>query len=92
MVYCGTNRNRCTCRESESVFVEELKLIIAKQIEILKANESSFKQALIECFSSDDTKLLESEIKSLDNDINDLVDKKNKIESLQSIASREMKR
>lgn len=91
MVYCGTNRNRCTCRESESVFVEELKLIIAKQIEILKANESSFKQALIECFSSDDTKLLESEIKSLDNDINDLVDKKNKIESLQSIASREMK-
>ena len=54
MIYCGTNRNRCTCRESESVFVEELKLIIAKLIATLKKNIPGFKKLLISFFKSND--------------------------------------
>ena len=91
MIYCGSNRSRCLCRESESVFVSELKSIIAKQIEMLRANESSFKKALMDVFSQDDTKLLEKQISALDDEINELINKKKSIDSLESMAAREIK-
>ena len=91
MLYCGSNRQRHTCKNGESVFVEELNQIILKQIEILKANETSFKRALMEAFSSEDTKSLESEIEVLDGEINALVEKRKTIDSLETIAAREIK-
>ena len=43
---CGSNRAMLTCRESESVFLDDLKAILIKQIGILKSNPIEFKNAL----------------------------------------------
>lgn len=43
---CGSNRAMLTCRESESVFLDDLKAILIKQVRILKSNPIEFKNAL----------------------------------------------
>lgn len=50
MLYCGSNKSRRLCSKSESVFVDDLDLIIPMQAKILKDNEYLLKTALVEAF------------------------------------------
>ena len=72
MFYCSSNRTRKLCKESESVYQDELSVIIAKQIQILKANEKAFKEAVIDAFGKDKTATLEEKIKALNDEISKL--------------------
>ena len=55
MFYCRSNQSRKLCKESESIYQDDLCLIITKQIQILKSNIKAFKEALIDTFSKDKT-------------------------------------
>lgn len=57
MLYCGSNRNGLQCRKSESLFCDILEDIIVKQINVILANKSYFKEWLLNGF-----KINESEI------------------------------
>ena len=82
MFYCSSNRTRKLCKESKSVYQDELSMIIAKQIQILKANEKAFKEAVIAAFGKDKSAVLETEIRKLNEEINELR------ESLKSLSNR----
>ena len=53
MFYCRSNQLRKLCKESESIYRDDLSIIIAKHIQILKSNINVFKEALIESFAKD---------------------------------------
>ena len=73
MLYCSSNKSRCLCKESESVFIDDLKKIIPLLVKKLKANENEFKKALITAFSTtvcseyedEDTMAIDSQINEL---------------------------
>lgn len=69
MFYCRSNQLRKLCKESESIYQDDLSIIIAKHIQILKSNINVFKEALIESFATDKTSELEGEINKLNNEI-----------------------
>ncbi|MGM9880753.1 MAG: recombinase family protein [Bacilli bacterium] len=69
MFYCSSNRTRQMCKESESVYQEDLKVIIAKQIHILKSNEKAFKEAVIDAYRKDRSPIIEEQIKKLSDEI-----------------------
>lgn len=70
MLYCSQNRERLNCTNSESVYIEHLDRIIPILVKKLKANESEFKKALIDAFSDSAViKQIQSEITSIDNEI-----------------------
>ncbi|MBQ6920518.1 MAG: recombinase family protein [Bacilli bacterium] len=79
---CNSNRSTLTCRESESVFIEDLKDIVLQQINILKANPTTFKKELQKAYKFDEkpirTKLdyLNSEIEEYRNKLRKIQDKK----------------
>lgn len=68
---CGSNRSTLTCRDSESVFIDDLKEIILEQIKILKENPLSLKKELKSAFYFDKAPL-ELKINTLNEQINTL--------------------
>lgn len=68
---CRSNRATLTCRESESVFVEDLKDIVLEQIKILKANIIGFKKELKASLTFDTTST-EAELAIINDKINTL--------------------
>ncbi len=68
---CRSNRATLTCRESESVFVEDLKDIVLEQIKILKANIIGFKKELKASLTFDTTST-EAELSIINDKINTL--------------------
>lgn len=55
MLYCSSNKDRCTCTESESVYIEHLDRIIPILVNKLKANEPELRKRLAEVFSDKET-------------------------------------
>lgn len=55
MLYCSSNKDRCTCTESESVYVEHIDKIIPILVKKLKANEPELRKRLAEVFSDKET-------------------------------------
>ncbi|MBR0295610.1 MAG: recombinase family protein [Bacilli bacterium] len=51
MLYCSSNKDRCTCKESESVYIEHLDKIIPILIKKLKVNEPELRKRLMQVFS-----------------------------------------
>ena len=50
---CGSNRSTLKCRESESVFIHDLRNIILEQIKIIKGNPLLFKKLMTNAFYED---------------------------------------
>lgn len=77
---CSTNKQVLTCRESESVFIDDLREIITKQIKILKENPLLLKNMLKKTFLFDENpikdkiNLLNKQINSLRLKINNFKD------------------
>jgi len=69
MLYCGSNRTRKLCKNSESVFVEDLDKIIPIQIKKLKDNEPLFKEALLKVFEEDRSETQRNQIKALEGEL-----------------------
>jgi DNA invertase Pin-like site-specific DNA recombinase len=69
MLYCGSNRTRKLCKNSESVFVEDLDKIIPIQIKKLKENEPLFKEALLKVFKEDRSETQRNQIKALEGEL-----------------------
>lgn len=69
-----------TCLESESVFLDDLKLILKKQIEILKSNVVEFKTSLEDTYTSNE-EVLHERISLLNDKIDALRVKINTLES-----------
>ena len=67
---CSSNRNMLTCRESESVFKEDMKAIVLEQIKIIKSDLHGFKKLLKESLTFDTTAIKE-ELDGLNKKINE---------------------
>ena len=71
---CSSNRSTLTCRESESVFIHDLRNIIVEQIKIIKNNPLVFRKHLHQAFIQD-TEQLKTKIEFLNEQINHLKSK-----------------
>lgn len=91
MLYCSSNKARCLCRESESLFIKHLDEIIPLQIRILKSNEKELKRALLNEFNDDADIELTKRINELDTQLNDLRGKLKEFDSLSSNAYEKLK-
>lgn len=91
MLYCSSNKSRCLCGESESLFIKHLDEIIPLLVKKLKANEKEFKKALLEAFEDNSVSLLDEEIKKLDESIEELRKKLDEYGSLASAAFETLK-
>lgn len=69
MLVCSSNKNRLSCKESESVFVEHLNSIIPLLVKKLKANENEFKKDLIKEFAGSSSSMFQDEIDALNKEI-----------------------
>lgn len=67
---CSANKATLTCRESESVFVEDLKDIILAQINVIKGDMISFKKELKKAFIIDTT-AIQQRLDEVNNRINE---------------------
>ena len=77
---CASNKALLTCLESESVFLDDLKLILSKQIMILKSNIVAFKTALENTYINNE-EILRERISLLNDKIDALRVKINSLES-----------
>lgn len=78
---CGTNKQVLTCRESESIFIDDLRNIVCEQLKILKSNPLELKKQLKESFLFNKEPVL-AKISILNDEIDML---KNKLTSFVSI-------
>ena len=72
ILYCSSNKARALCKESESVFIDDLDKIIAMQINILKENEKELKELLTSAFQNKDYEKLSTAINEEKEKIEDL--------------------
>ncbi len=82
MLYCSSNKDRLKCKDSESVFIEDLKHIIPILVKKLKDNESELRKVLIKAFETNEDDSLLKEIRQLDVKIDDLREKQDEYANL----------
>ena len=73
---CSSNRSTLTCRQSESVFLNDIRDIVLHQLNLIKQNPLMFKKLMKENLLIDIAPL-KAKIEFIDRDISDLEDKLN---------------
>lgn len=69
MMICSSNKNTCTCEHGESIFINTLKEIIIKQLNLLNDNRSAFKTSLISAFRKDKESNSKERLEALESEI-----------------------
>ncbi len=87
---CGSNKGLLTCKDSESVFLDDLNAILIKQLQLIRTQPIQFKNELKEAFKFDES-ATKCELNTLNERIDYLREKLNSLENSNSESSLSLK-